>query len=361
MRIACWLTLCLAAMSTLAWAATPARWMMEVELGGNHIEGTPLDYSDRNVSLLARDGRLWNFKPQEAKDFHQTTTHFQGYSAGEMRSHLERELGSNYEIATTRHFVVAYPRSQPAPWADRFEDLYNSFIHYFSVRGFTPKEPEFPLVAIVWKRQEDFLRYAAQEGMTPSKDLLGFYLPVSNRITLYDVNGGKTGKDWTENAETIIHEATHQTAFNTGIHNRFAPQPRWLAEGLATMFEAPGVWNSRTYTRQQDRINQGRDKQFQEYVATRRKPGSLQELISSDRVFDRDSAAAYAEAWALTFYLVETQPLEYAKLLARIAERPSFKAYTSAERLADFTAVFGENFPLLDAKFLRFMEELKGR
>jgi hypothetical protein len=361
MRITCWPALLVAGMSTQGWAAAPARWMMEADISGNRVEGTPLDYSEKNVSLLARDGRLWNFKPQDAKDFHQTTTHFQGYSAGEMRARLERELGSNYEVAATRHFVVAYPRSQPAPWAERFEDLYNSFIHYFSVRGFQPKEPEFPLVAIVWKRQEDFLRYTAQEGITPSRDVLGFYMPASNRITLYDVNGGKAGKNWTDNAETIIHEATHQTAFNTGIHNRFAPQPRWLAEGLATMFEAPGVWNSRTFTRQQDRINQGRFKQFQEYVATRRKPGSIQELVSSERVFDHDPAAAYAEAWALTFYLVETQPREYAKLLIRIAARPSFRAYTSAERLADFTAVFGDNFALLEAKLLGYMEELKSR
>ena len=47
--------------------------------------------------------------------------------------------------------------------------------------------------------------------------------------------------DWTTNADTIIHEAAHQTAFNTGVHTRCGDSPRWLVEGLGTMFEARKV------------------------------------------------------------------------------------------------------------------------
>ena len=47
-----------------------------------------------------------------------------------------------------------------------------------------------------------------------------------------------------ENSATIIHEVTHQVAFNCGVHTRFNDVPRWVSEGLATMFEAKGVWNS---------------------------------------------------------------------------------------------------------------------
>jgi hypothetical protein len=82
-------------------------------------------------------------------------------------------------------------------------------------------------------------------------------------------------------------------------------------------------------------------------------------LIASDRVFDRDVAAAYGEAWMLTFYLVETLPREYAQYLARTANRPAFTEYTSAARMADFTAVFGSDFRMLDARFLRFVDSLR--
>jgi hypothetical protein len=79
------------------------------------------------------------------------------------------------------------------------------------------------------------------------------------------------------------------------------------------------------------------------------------QLVSNDRLFKSDMDMAYAEAWALTFYLSQTQPTKYAAYLARTARRPDFQAYSSTQRLADFTAVFGDNFRLLDAQFLQYM------
>ena len=69
--------------------------------------------------------------------------------------------------------------------------------------------------------------------------------------------------------------------------------------------------------------------------------------------------AAYAEAWAFTFFLVETEPRKYAQYLARTAERPPFSEYDTARRMADFTAVLGKDWRMLDARFLRFMAEVK--
>ena len=85
------------------------------------------------------------------------------------------------------------------------------------------------------------------------------------------------------NADTIIHEATHQTAFNVGIHNRFADQPQWLVEGLATMFEARGVWNSPSYHTLKDRINDGRLADFRAGL-NKRQPGTLANLVASDQI-----------------------------------------------------------------------------
>jgi uncharacterized protein DUF1570 len=204
------------------------------------------------------------------------------------------------------------------------------------------------------------LRYSLRDGMKTGQGLLGYYSATTNRVTLYDVGDGRANSaDWERNFATIIHEAAHQSAFNTGIHNRFSPPPRWVAEGLGTMFEARGVNNSRAYGNQLDRINRERFQQFREYRAARRQPDSLMQLISSDRVFERDPAAAYGEAWMLTFFLVETLPREYAQYLARTANRPAFTDYPSAARLSDFTAVFGNDFRMIDARMLRFADSLK--
>jgi hypothetical protein len=341
-------------------AEDPGKFTIELVLGGKRLEGTPLAWSEQRVFLLARDGRLWDFNPGAAQEFRKTAADFRPLTAPMLRGHLEAELGRAYEVSNTGHFVIAHPRGQKDQWADRFEEMYRSFVAYFSVRGFRLQQPPFPLVAIVWKSREDFMRYTVRDGGKPTPGLLGYYSLETNRVTLFDVGSGKTSAaDWQQNFATVIHEAAHQTAFNTGIHNRFSPPPRWVAEGLGTMFEARGVNNSRAYTNQSDRINRERFQQFKEYRASRRQSDSLMQLIASDRAFDRDTAAGYSEAWMLTFYLVEQLPREYAQYLARTANRPGFTEYTSAARLADFTAVFGSDFRMLDARFLRFVDSLR--
>jgi hypothetical protein len=188
---------------------------------------------------------------------------------------------------------------------------------------------------------------------------LGHYDPASNRVFLYDVTSGGGGENWSENAETIIHEATHQTAYNVGVHKRFTAAPRWLVEGLATMFEARGVWNRQYDNSQSDRVNQYRLEEFREYAKTRRRPGAITELIASDAAFRGDVGGAYAEAWALSFYLCETQPRLYAAYLAKTADRPLFVEYTPSERMADFQDIFGDEMKMFETKFLRYMDEVR--
>jgi hypothetical protein len=124
------------------------------------------------------------------------------------------------------------------------------------------------------------------------------------------------------------------------------------------MFEAPGVWNSRSYQSQEDRLNLGRLREFKNYADGGRQPGSLLRLVASDRTFKSDSSNAYAEAWAFSFYLSETYPREYCKYLALTADREVFSDYSDTERVSDFESVFGNEWKMLDVKFLRFMEDL---
>jgi hypothetical protein len=276
-----------------------------------------------------------------------------------MRERLQHEFDLRFEVSPTRHYLVVHPRGQRDEWANRFEDLYNRFGHYFRVRGFSLQEPPYPMVAIVFRDQAEYFRHAAASGTPMHPNTLGHYDPSSNRVFLFDETAGNSKADWSENAVTIIHEATHQTAFNVGVHGRFAVQPRWLVEGLATMFEAPGVWSARYDHTQADRVNRGRLDGFRRFAASRRQPGSLAMLLTSDDAFRSDPDGAYAEAWALSFYLCETQPKLYAAFLERTAQRPVFTNYPAGERMADFQAIFGGDLKLLEAKFSRYMKEVK--
>jgi hypothetical protein len=339
--------------------APAAEFMFRAEVDGETIEGKPLTWSAREVVLLGRDGRLHEFDPREALQAKKTSPRFAGYSTQEMKRELYGEFGDGFDITTTNHYIVAHPSGQSAAWASRFEELYRWCLHYFRVRGFRPQEPEYPLAAIVYRNEADYRQAAAASGTPIRPNTMGHYSPSSNRVYLFDVTGGNGGGDWSENADTIIHEATHQTAFNVGIHNRFATSPLWVAEGLATMFEARGVWNSQSYHSLKDRINVGRLRDFQARVAKGRPAGTLAMLVSSDQLFRSDAISAYAEAWALSLYLCETRPRQYVEYLATTANRPMFSSYTDIERMADFQAAFGSNLKQLEANFLTWMAKIK--
>ncbi len=353
-------SLSLALTVALAGPLLAAEPLVRVELASRRVDGMILARDSQMTFLLARDGRCLDFANKDAKRLTPLGGEFQSYSQAEVRGQLLREFGKGYEVSGAGHYLVVHPAGERDDWAPRFESLYRSFVHYFAARGWRLEEPQFPLVAVVYPRQVDFHQAAKADGFPPSSTLLGYYTPLSNRIVMYDITSGRSGIDWTVNAETIVHEAAHQAAFNTGVHSRFGQTPRWVAEGLGTMFEARGVWQSRTYLNQADRINRALLSDYRQYVASGRRPkDALATLISSDRIYETSSRNAYPEGWALSFFLCETEPKKYFRYLTKTAAAPPFTAYRGPDRLKDFTAIFGSDLAMLDARLQRFIKGLK--
>jgi hypothetical protein len=333
--------------------------MFRARVDGRMLEGKPLYWSDSQMLLLGRDGALYEFNPQQAKEGKKTAPRFLGYEMRVMKQDLYDQFGDRFDLTTTQHYIVVHPRGQKDLWAQRFEDLFRSFTRYFRVRGFRPQEPPYPLVAIVFRNEEEYFQHAAALGTPLQPGFLGHYDPQSNRVFLFDITAGRDTDDWSLNADTIIHEATHQTAYNVGIHTRFTHPPQWVVEGLATMFEAPGVWNSQSHQTAPDRWNRSRLRDFRQHVAPHWQEGTIQRLVASDDFFGRDPAGAYATAWAFSFYLCETVARDYSTYLATTADRKMFSSYSTAARIADFESVYGNDWKMLEVKFLRFMAELE--
>ena len=340
-----------------AGAAEGADFMFRTVVGGETLEGRPLDWTDQTMRLLGRDGQLYEFAPSAAKKSKKTSPTFQGYDATEMRRRLYAEFNNRFEITTTTHYLVAHPRGRGSEWAARFEKLYRSFANYFRVRGFQTSSPQYPLVAVVFPNRSEYNRYVQQSSDGAPSGALGHYEPRSNRVYLFEQSS--PGDDrWAETASTVIHEATHQTAYNVGIHTRFADTPRWISEGLATMFEARGVYDTKSYDRVSDRINYVRLHDFRSLVVPHRPLGTISNFISSDDLFDRKAIPAYAQAWALTFFLSETRPQQYSAYLRKVADKPLFEDYTSQQRVADFRSVFGSDLQMLESHFNSYMKKL---
>jgi hypothetical protein len=346
------------ALTSLASAAAPQRPLMEFQFGEQRIEATPLRSNGSRVELLGRDGRLWDLETSSIRHWRKLPMEFRSESASELRAALEKECEGVLEVGGSAHFVLAYPHGQSQFWSKRFEELFRSFTHYFAVRGLEPRQPTFPLIAVVWPTKAEFLFHARESGDAVSPNVLGYYSPRTNRVSLYD-NETLRGGDWGQNATVIIHEATHQTAFNTGIHNRFCQPPRWLAEGLGMLFEAPGVWDSERHPQFSERVNRERLSEFRRFLAQGRRPMAWRDLVAGDKMFTTNVNAAYAESWAFSFYLVETEPAKYCRLMKRTADRQDFSAYSAADRQADFKAIFGDNYAMLEANFLRFIAAIR--
>jgi len=339
------------ASANIAWGGGPADFMMSTEVDGELLEGQPLFWDRSDMCLLCRDGAMRIFPNKSAKNSRKIKRSFYPYTSSEIKNQIRKEFGHGFAVSSSEHFVVAHPKGGSRNWADRMETLYRTFIGSMRVRGISTQKPPVTMVAIVFRNQGDYASYFAKKGLSRPKGLLGHYESNSNRVFLYDDGGSK------ENMETVVHEATHQTAYNVGAHRRFAEQPRWLVEGLAMMFETPGMREAWSLQSRSSRINDYRLGDFQKYLK-RRPKDSLVRLIASDRPFKTAILDSYAEAWLLSFYLFETRSQDYSRYLARVAARPPFSTYSAQARVADFRSVFGNDLSVLENQLLRFADEL---
>ena len=207
------------------------------------------------------------------------------------------------------------------------------------------------------------------------ESIIGYFGLTSNRMTMYDLTGvesqghGRIGTTAQINqilaqpealrtVATIVHEATHQIAFNCGLHTRLSDCPRWFSEGIAMYFETPDLRSPKGW-RGIGSVNRPRLEQFQQYLAAR-PANSLETLIRDDKRFTDPKRAldAYAEAWALTYFLIHQHPKEYVAYLRMLSAKKPLVQDGPERRLDEFRQAFGD-LPKLDAEFLRYMARLR--
>ena len=354
--------------------------LIELKTRDEVFTGKSLAHNDDVSWIVDQAGMLSEVPLNKVTGFRRVSPEFRRLSLHEMKRQLQKEFGPLFEVISTRHYLICAPRGKAKAYGAVFEELYQSFSHYFALRGYQVKSPEFLMVTVIFPDQKQFFDYCRNDGVRAGQGLLGYYHPHTNRTALFDQNAGSavgdarqesdtqltysrlssSGKNLTEALrDTMIHEATHQVAFNTGLHSRIGDNPRWVVEGLATTFESDEL---RTHTggraKSTSRINRDRLLWFMNYARTRREKESLRNFIREDQLFKTGTLDAYAESWALTFFLVETQPARYTRYLKQIADRDPLEPYTADERERDFQKAFKTNIRSLEIDFLKFMDQL---
>lgn len=332
---------------------------------------------DGGLLLLGRDGVLWNIEPKNLLRVEPSDKPFNPLDGDQLAAQLRTQLPAGFDVYRMPHFLIFYNTGRGyAQWCGGlFEQLYRAFTSFWTKKGLVLKEPEFPLVAIVFAEKASFTEFARAEAGPIASSILGYYSLRTNRMTMYDLTGlealGRNRPRRTTLSEitqllsqpeaertvaTIVHEATHQIAFNCGMNARFSASPLWCTEGIAVFFETPDS-SSRGW-RTIGGINRARLAQFRQYLRSR-PSNSLESLIRNDRRFrdPKESLDAYAEAWGLTWFLVRQRSKEFVEYLKVMAAKPPLIEDDAGQRLAEFEAAFG---PLkkLDVEMVRALGKL---
>lgn len=336
------------------------------------VQGEVLvEAQDGGLLLRSPTGVLWILQPDEIKRRASDDAPFEMLDSKQVAADLLEELGEEFKIHTTANYVVAYNTSQAyAQWCGAlYERLFRAFQTYWKSKGLELDSPDGPLVALVFDTREAFQAHARRDlGVDPG-GMIGYYNVRTNRVNMYDLTGVSLNSAARINqvlmqpqaertVATIVHEATHQLAYNTGLQTRYADNPFWVSEGLAVFFETPDL-RSKSGWRGIGEVNRVNLAQFRRYV--RQRPAdSLATLLSDDARFrdGKTSADAYAEAWALNYFLLRRHGERYTQYLSKLAERTPLIELDGQQRLDEFVATFG---PLaeFDREFLRYMTRIR--
>jgi hypothetical protein len=374
------LLLCAAMALTLvadAWAVD--RVIVKKGDGMSTIEGrTVVTAQDGGLLILTPDGQLVPVQPKEIAQRASDDRPFEPLTADQFKTRLLAELPKGFDVHKTAHYLICYNTTrQYAEWCGSlFERLYLAFSNYWTLRGFTLREPTFPLVAVVFADRASYVEYSRPDLGDAADKIIGYYNLQTNRMTMYDLSGTEAANrahsrrgspaqiskmlarpEAEGNVATIVHEATHQIAYNCGLHARLSDCPLWFSEGIAIFFETPDLASRKGWSNIGG-VNRPRLTHFLSYLRSR-PPDSLETLIANDKRF-RDtshSLDAYAEAWSLTYFLIRQKPKQYVEYLRRLSQKKPLLWDTPETRLQEFTAVFGD-LKKLDAEFVRYMSKV---
>lgn len=336
---------------------------------------------DGGLLLLGRDGQIWSIPSTNLIEHReQIGTPFVPYTSKQMGEEIQDELGSEFRVLKTRHYVICFNTSREfAKWCGGlFERLYKRFTNYWRKRDFPVSEPEFPLPVLIFADYRSYAQAATADLQDALGEVPGYYSFETNRVSLRDMTAttrrlqGKkrrrvskqireimSSNEGLATIATIIHEATHQIAFNCGLHRRYADNPLWLTEGMAIYFEVPDPASRDGWARF-GALHPLRLRQFRDYVRYRRPVHSLRDLVGSDQRLRAVALApdAYAESWALTYFLMQKHSEQYQNYLAGLRNKVPLIQDSSEQRIVFFEQLFGR-VDWIDAEMIKFFSALR--
>ena len=321
-----------------------------------------VEATDGGILLLGNDNVLWDVQPDELVSRHHDEEPLVFLEPRELEAKVLAELSGEFRTHRTRHYLIIYDTSRAyAQWVGGlYEQLHTAFTTFWRRMGIDMQSSDTLLVGLVFRDQASYLLYARQELDAAAESIIGYYSLHTNRIAMYDLTGAAVGsgrglrsrilaaRDAERMVATVIHEATHQLAFNSGLQSRAADVPVWLSEGIAMYFETPDL-SSRKGWRSLGAVNPMRAYRYDQYRIGR-PADSLRTLLQDDTRFRHTGNAedAYAEAWLLCHYLMRRHPEAFVHYIKTLARRKPQIPVSPDERIGDFLSTVAGDLESLD-------------
>ncbi|MCC9604762.1 DUF1570 domain-containing protein [Blastopirellula sp. JC732] len=342
--------------------------------------GRVIANAESGVILETPDNMMWPILADDLIASKQDATEFAPLDKKQLTEKLLAELPPGFEVHETAHYLICFNTSKAyAYWCGSlYERLYRGFVNYWKQRGVNLVEPTQPMVAVIFDNKQNYAAYGKEELGDAAGSIIGYYSMHTNRVAMYDLTGvdaaraqGSSQRDIARInsilarpeaaylVATIVHEATHQIAYNCGLQVRLADNPVWVSEGLAIYFETPDLSSSRGW-RGIGEVNRIRLPQAKRLV---QRPGGqlIASLLVDDDQFRKAETAldAYALAWALNYYLLKRYPDAYANYLKHLSERRPLHDPPREERLAEFQRFITSDLDAFEADFRKVIAGLR--
>ncbi|MDD3468551.1 MAG: DUF1570 domain-containing protein [Thermoguttaceae bacterium] len=336
-----------------------------------------IEDSEGGVLFEMTDGQRYIINAESILSRSKDTRPFKAITPEVVAARVMKELPDGFSLFKTAHYSIVYNTTTDyAKWCGgTLEQLYRAFSNFWKGKEIELTEPEFPLIVVIFSQRGDYVKASRAELGDAVTDVLGFYSMNTNRITTFDsadtqayanergrINMRQVNEmpGMSENVRNLVHEATHQLSFNTGMLHRFYAVPRWFAEGMSCYFEVPDPGSSKGWGKLGE-PNPIRTQRFANMIH-RRTDGTLELIEKEEAMLMTDTALdSYAEAYSMFFYMVKQKPRDLKKYVTLLAAKQSegTMEQTSAERLNDFESAFGAKDSFYDSMrkyWIRFLK-----
>ncbi len=343
------------------------------------LEGRSLvEAKDGGRLFLTRGGEMFPLTPSMQSGYTKDDRPFAPYDEKEFQQRVLAKLPPGFEVRRTAHYLIFFETSRAyAQWCGSlFERLYMAFTNFWKRQKVEIKDPEFPLVAVIFNNKRSFDQFSREELGDAVRNVIGYYNLRSNWMVMSDLTGLSMEDQGTRIrtskqidkilsqpqgamiVTTIVHEATHQIAYNCGMHERMSDIPLWFVEGIAQFFETPDLRSAKGW-RGIGAVNEPRLSRFLDYM-DRRPADSLKTLFIDDQRFRNSETAldAYAEAWALTYFLIRQRNEQYVEYVRRMSQHNPMVKGDSEKRLKELRKVFGD-LNRLHSDFIRYYDRMR--